>query len=41
MRKLNEQTDKFKTTYPPVGVELGWLVDPVNQEIYVFRKRQR
>jgi len=38
MRKLNEQTDKFKTTYFQVGVELGWLVDPVNQEIYVFRR---
>ena len=38
MRKLNQLTDKFKTTYFPAGVELGWLVDPVNQEIYVFRR---
>ena len=36
--KLNELTDKFKTMYFPAGVELGWLVDPVNQEIYVFTR---
>jgi Uma2 family endonuclease len=37
-RKLSELTDKFKMTYIPAGVELGWLVDPVNKDIYVFRR---
>jgi Uma2 family endonuclease len=36
--KLDELTDRFKTTYFPAGVELGWLVDPVNKDIYVFRR---
>jgi len=37
-RKLKDLTNKFKTTYFPAGVELGWLVDPDNQKIYVFRR---
>ena len=34
--KLNELIKKFKTTYFPAGVQLGWLVDPINTVIYVF-----
>jgi len=37
-RKLNELTDKFRTTYFPAGVKLGWLVDPINWNIYVFKR---
>jgi len=36
--KLEELTNKFKTEYFAAGVQLGWLVDPVNQDIYVFKK---
>ncbi|KAF8976746.1 hypothetical protein BGZ46_007990 [Entomortierella lignicola] len=28
---------KFKTDYIPAGVKLGWLVDPINKEIYIFK----
>ena len=31
-------TDKFKQTYFPAGIELGWLVDPVNQSFFVFMR---
>ncbi|CAG8627474.1 4212_t:CDS:2 [Paraglomus occultum] len=36
--KLEELKDKFKTVYFPAGVQLGWLVDPVNRNIYVFKE---
>ena len=37
-RKLNELTDKFKTTYFPAGVELGWIIDPINENVYVLKR---
>jgi len=37
-RKLNELSDIFKTMYFPAGVKLGWLVDPINWDIYVFKR---
>jgi len=36
--KFEELKDKFKSDYFPAGVELGWLVDPVNRNIYVFKE---
>ncbi|KAL1920698.1 uncharacterized protein VTP21DRAFT_1075 [Calcarisporiella thermophila] len=36
--KLAELTEKFKGSYFPAGVELGWLIDPDNKKIYVFKK---
>ncbi len=31
-------TAKFKETYFPAGVKLGWLVDPLNRTFYVFTR---
>jgi len=39
--KLEKLTDKFKTEYFPAGVQLGWLLDPENKNIYVFKKNAR
>jgi Uma2 family endonuclease len=36
--KLEELTKKFKNEYFPAGVRLGWLVDPINEQIYIFKK---
>lgn len=36
--KLNTLTSKFLETYFPAGVELGWLVDPINKTIFTFKK---
>jgi Uma2 family endonuclease len=36
--KLLELTHKFKDTYFPAGLELGWLVDPINKEVFVFKR---
>jgi len=36
--KLEELTAKFKETYFPAGVELGWLIDPINKGIFVFKR---
>ena len=36
--KLLELTQKFKDTYFPAGLELGWLVDPINKDLYVFKR---
>ena len=36
--KLNTLTSKFKDTYFPSGVQLGWLIDPVNKTIYTFMR---
>ncbi|KAL1924423.1 uncharacterized protein VTP21DRAFT_4077 [Calcarisporiella thermophila] len=36
--KLAELTEKFKRTYFPAGVELGWLIDSKNKKIYIFKK---
>jgi Uma2 family endonuclease len=33
---LNMLTNKFKDTYFPAGVKLGWLIDPINKTIYTF-----
>jgi Uma2 family endonuclease len=38
MTKLNELTAKFKETYFPAGVQLGWLIDPINKKIFVFKR---
>ena len=35
--KLSVLTDKFKDTYFPAGLKLGWLVDPINKEVHVFK----
>jgi len=36
--RLNTLTSKFKETYVPAGVQLGWLVDPINKTIFTFKK---
>jgi Uma2 family endonuclease len=36
--KLSELTAKFKDIYFPAGLQLGWLVDPINKVIYVFKR---
>jgi len=36
--KLLELTRKFKDTYFPAGLELGWLVDPISKEAFVFNR---
>ena len=36
--KLQLLKNKNKTEYSPAGVKLGWLVDPIHKDIYVFRK---
>ncbi|RUO96725.1 hypothetical protein BC936DRAFT_141556, partial [Jimgerdemannia flammicorona] len=36
--KFEELKDKFETYYFPAGVQLGWLVDPVNRNVYVLKK---
>lgn len=36
--KLGDLTSKFKETYFPAGVMLGWLIDPINKTIYTFKK---
>ena len=36
--KLNTLTSKFKDTYFPNGVRLGWLIDPINKTIYTFSR---
>jgi len=36
--KLAELTTKFKETYFPAGVDLGWLLDPINKVIFTFKK---
>ncbi|CAG8632275.1 3323_t:CDS:2, partial [Paraglomus occultum] len=36
--KLDALKEKFKSDYFPAGVKLGWLVDPVNKNIYVFKR---
>jgi len=36
--KLSELTHRFKDTYFPEGLKLGWLVDPINKEVYVFKR---
>ena len=36
--KLNALTRKFKDTYFPSGVQLGWLIDPFNKTIYTFMR---
>ena len=36
--KLNNLTSKFKDTYFPAGVQLGWLIDPINKKIYTFMR---
>lgn len=36
--KLKDLTDKLKSTYFPAGVKLGWIVDPINRDIYVFKR---
>ena len=30
--------DKFKQTYFPAGLQLGWMVDPINREVFYFRR---
>ena len=35
---LNTLTSKFKDDYFPSGVQLGWLIDPVNKTIYTFMR---
>jgi len=35
---LNTLTIKFKDTYFPAGVRLGWLIDPINKTIYTFMR---
>ena len=36
--KLNALTSRFKDTYFPSGVQLGWLIDPINKTIYTFMR---
>jgi Uma2 family endonuclease len=36
--KLNTLTSKFMDTYFPAGVQLGWLIDPINKIIYTFMR---
>ncbi|KAL1922243.1 uncharacterized protein VTP21DRAFT_9782 [Calcarisporiella thermophila] len=36
--KLSVLTKKFKDEYFPAGIELGWLIDPVNKSIYTFKR---
>ncbi|RUS24255.1 hypothetical protein BC938DRAFT_473880, partial [Jimgerdemannia flammicorona] len=36
--KFTELKDKFKNDYFPAGIQLGWLVDPVNRNIYILKK---
>lgn len=36
--KLDTLTSKFKKTYFPAGVQLGWLIDPINKKIYTFMR---
>ena len=36
--KLSELTDTFKDMYFPAGLKLGWLVDPINKVVYVFKR---
>ena len=36
--KLTALTAKFKETYFPAGVQLGWLIDPIGKKIFVFKR---
>jgi len=36
--KLKTLTNKFKDTYFPAGVRLGWFIDPINKIIYTFMR---
>jgi Uma2 family endonuclease len=36
--KLSELSHKFKDTYFPAGLKLGWLIDPINKAVYVFKR---
>jgi Uma2 family endonuclease len=38
--KLSYLSNKFKDVYFPAGVQLGWLVDPINKKFYVFKKER-
>ena len=36
--KLSDLTHKFKDMYFPASLELGWLIDPINKEVFVFKR---